>query len=112
VSPALRTQQTADTFLSMLFDAPEAETVEELSANQRAAGIMKFLEPSREGNILLVSHNPILSELLALLTRGNIDGLYILETANLACVSLDIIGLGMGNCPWILEPDPNQVQSS
>jgi len=112
VSPALRAQQTADTFLSMLFDAPQMETLEELSANQRAAGIMKILESRPGGNILLVSHNPILSELLALLTRGNIDGMHILETANLACVSLDIIGLGMGNCPWILEPDPSLVQSS
>lgn len=111
VSPALRAQQTADTFLSMIFHAPEAETVEALSANHRAAEIMAFLENVRDENVLLVSHNPILSELLALFTNGNVNNLHILETGNLACVTLDIVGLGMGNCPFILEPDPAQVPS-
>ena len=111
-SPALRAQQTAETFLSMQFVTPEIETLEALSANQRAAQLMHYLENVREENVLLVSHNPILSELLALLTSGNIDHMHILETGNLACVTLDIVGLGMGMCPFILEPDPAQMPAS
>lgn len=111
-SPALRAQQTAETFLSYIFTPPEIETAEVLSANQRAAQLMSFLEGVPEGNILLVSHNPILSELLALLTNGNVDHMQILGTGHLACVTLDIIGLGMGTCLFILEPDPAQEAAS
>lgn len=112
VSPALRAQQTAETFLSQLFHPPVPQTLDALDANCRAADVMAALEDIRDGNILLVSHNPLLSELLALLTDGNIDHMRILDTGNLACVSLDIIGLDMGTCTFILEPDPARVASS
>ena len=105
VSPALRAQQTAETFLSHIFDSPEPSTIEELSANQRAAQIMKYLEQVEADNVLLVSHNPILSELLALLTRGNVEDMTILDTGELACITLEILGLGMGTCNTILQPD-------
>jgi phosphohistidine phosphatase len=103
VSPALRARQTAETFLSHIFNSPEPSIIDELSANQRAASLMLFLEQVSANNVLLVSHNPILSELLALLTKGNVDDLVILDTADLACVSLEVIGLGMGTCPFILQ---------
>jgi len=112
VSPSLRAQQTAKTFLSLIFDPPEPVTVGLLSPNQRAAQAIEFLGNSTDENILLVSHNPILSELLALLTNGNVDDLLILETGNLACVALDIVGLGMGTCPFILTPDTAKALSS
>ena len=105
VSPALRAQQTAATFLSHIFEPPSSSTIEELSANQRAARLMQLLEQVDAENVLLVSHNPILSELLALLTQGNVEDMTILGTAQLACVSLDVLGLGMGTCNFILSPD-------
>lgn len=105
VSPALRAQQTAETFLSHIFNSPALQTIEELSANQRAAQLMRFLEHENAENILLVSHNPILSELLALLTRGNVENMTILDTSELACVTLETIGLGMGTCNAILKPE-------
>jgi phosphohistidine phosphatase SixA len=103
VSPALRAKQTAETFLSHIFNSPEPSIIDELSANQRAASLMHFLEQISANNVLLVSHNPILPELLAQLTRGNVDDLVILATGDLACVSLEVIGLGMGTCPFILQ---------
>ena len=103
VSPALRAKQTAGTFLSHIFQPPEPVIVDVLRANQRAAQLMQFLENLEEENVLLVSHNPILSELLALLIKGNVDDLVILDTGELASVSLDVIGLGMGSCPFILQ---------
>jgi len=105
VSPALRAQQTAEIFLSHIFNSPAPLTIEELSANQRAAQLMQFLEQESAENILLVSHNPILSELLALLTRGNVEDMTILGTSELACITLKTIGLGMGTCNAILHPD-------
>ena len=112
VSPALRAKQTAETFLACLHQPPEPVVVDVLSAHCRAAQVMAFLESVTASHILLVSHNPILSELLALLTNGNIDNLYILDTGDLACVTLDMIGLGMGSCPFILSADSAQVPAS
>jgi phosphohistidine phosphatase len=112
VSPALRAQQTADTFLSQIFQAPAPVTMDVLDASHRAADVMAALKHHDSGNILLVSHNPLLSELLSLLTDGNIDHLHILGTGNLACVSLDIIGLGMGPRSFLLEPDAAAVAAN
>ncbi len=115
VSPALRAQQTAATFLAQIFHAPVPETLDALDTTCRAADAMRALDDvdtKKVGNILLVSHNPLLSELLALLTDGNIDHMRILETGNLACLSLDIVGLGMGDLAFILESDPARVASS
>lgn len=112
VSPSMRAQQTATTFLSLIFDAPEAVTLDLLSPSKRAAPAIEFLNTCEDENILLVSHNPILSELLALLTQGNVDNLFILDTGNLACVSLEIAGLGMGSSPFILTPKTATVLSS
>jgi phosphohistidine phosphatase len=111
VSPALRARQTAETFLSHIFNSPEPTIIDELSANQRAAYLMHFLGEVTAKNVLLVSHNPILSELLALLTKGNVDDLVILDTGDLACVSLEVIGLGMGACPFILQASASMPAS-
>lgn len=112
VSPALRAQQTATAFLQQIFHAPAPETLDALDPVHRAADAMAALREVKGGNILLVGHNPLLSELLALLTDGNIDHKRILETGNLACVSLDILGLGMGACTFVLEPDTARIASS
>ena len=112
VSPSLRAQQTASTFLSLIFEPPEPVTSEALSPDKRAAQTIEFLESVSDENVLLVSHNPILSELLSLLTDGNIDILTILKTGNLACISLDTVGLGMGSYSFILSPDPSAVPTS
>lgn len=112
VSPALRAKQTADTFLGFFFEAPECIVTEALNPDRRAAQLMRLLGDVQAENVLLVSHNPILSELLALLTEGSIDHMHILDTSELACVRLDIIGLGMGSCPFILSPGTSHVPAS
>ncbi|HWK53480.1 MAG TPA: phosphohistidine phosphatase SixA [Hyphomicrobiales bacterium] len=104
VSPYLRAQQTANEFLRELHQEPLREECKLLSPEVGAVDVMAFLQNLQESHILLVGHNPLLSELASLLTEGRIGELHILGTAELVCIALDIVGLGMGVTPYRLLP--------
>jgi len=104
VSPYVRAVQTASTFLDMLGAVVPQEEMDLLTPEVRASEVMHFLQSVKADNVLLVSHNPLLSELNALLTEGDIRDLHILGTSELVCISLDIVGLGMGITPYRLLP--------
>lgn len=105
VSPYIRAQQTAALFAGQLQQAISSTTTELLIPEVRAGTVIDFLDKNIQGrNVLLVSHNPLLSELNALLTEGNINEMHILATSELVCLSLDIAGLGMGHTLFRLMP--------
>jgi phosphohistidine phosphatase SixA len=86
-------------------DAVPCITTELLVPEVRASTVIDFLGKNvHQKNVLLVSHNPLLSELNALLTEGNINDMHILTTSELVCISLEVIGLGMGTTPFRLMP--------
>jgi phosphohistidine phosphatase len=92
-------------FVSHLPDAVPCITTELLVPEVRASTVIDFLGKNvHQKNVLLVSHNPLLSELNALLTEGNINDMHILTTSELVCISLEVIGLGMGTTPFRLMP--------
>lgn len=105
VSPYTRAIQTADTFLSRISGAPRMEIQTILSPEVRAAELIHFLEkyPNDEA-ILLVTHNPLVSELNAVLVEGNIDQLVILGTCDLCVIDLEFLAVGMGRRRHILSP--------
>ena len=104
-SPYLRASQTASLFLR--FTAPDlpVETADILTPEVRASAVMDFLDGMREQHVLLVSHNPLLSELCALLTDGDISHMHILRTSELVCVAFEVMGLGMATTPFRLLPE-------
>lgn len=104
-SPYLRASQTASLFLQ--FTAPNlpVETVDVLTPEVRASAVIDFLDGVREQHVLLVSHNPLLSELCALLTDGDISHMHILRTSELVCVASDVMGLGVATIPFRLLPE-------
>jgi phosphohistidine phosphatase len=105
VSPYMRAVQTAELFFEQLKKSVPITTTELLVPEVRASAVIDFLDKNIRGrNILLVSHNPLLSELNALLTEGNIHDMHILTTSELVCLSLDIVGPGMGRTPFRLLP--------
>lgn len=104
-SPYDRASQTAALFLHHAGQTAAIETVEVLTPEIRASKVMEFLKGVQGQHVLLVSHNPLLSELHALLTDGNITSMQILGTSELVCVALDVIGLGMGTTPFRLVPE-------
>jgi phosphohistidine phosphatase len=112
VSPYVRAGQTAEIFFGQLKESVTSSTTELLVPEVRASTVIDFLNKNTHGrNVLLVSHNPLLSELNALLTEGNINDMHILSTSELVCISLDLIGLGMGHTPFRLLPPVQRLFS-
>jgi phosphohistidine phosphatase len=104
-SPYVRARQTAELFLPEANQHIAPETTPILMPEVRANIVMGFLEGVREQNVLLVSHNPLVSELHALLIDGDISNMHILGTSELICIEFDTIGLGMGSSPFRLSPE-------
>lgn len=105
VSPYVRAEQTAALFLPEAKQTIAAETTPVLMPEVRASIVMDFLEGVREQEVLMVSHNPLVSELHALLVDGDISNMHILGTSELICIEFDLIGLGMGRSPFRLVPE-------
>ncbi len=105
VSPYIRAAQTAALFLSEAGQEISPETTPVLLPEVRANIVMDFLEGVREQHVLLVSHNPLVSELHALLIEGDISDMHILGTSELICIEFDVIGLGMGTSPFRVIPE-------
>ncbi len=75
-----------------------------LTPEVRARDVMRLLETLQAEQVLLVSHNPLLSELNALLIDGDISHMHILATSELVAINIDVIGLGMGRTVLRLAP--------
>ena len=105
VSPYVRAIQTADSFLSRIPGGPMMEIQALLSPEIRAAEVIKFLETLPEENILLVTHNPLVSELNAVLLEGNIDHMEILGTCELSSLELEIVADAMATQVFFLSPN-------
>ena len=105
VSPYVRAAQTAALFLPAAGQQIAPETTPVLMPEVRASKVMDFLKGVGEQEVLLVSHNPLVSELHALLVDGDISHMHILGTSELICVSFDVLGLGMGRSPFRLMPE-------
>lgn len=103
-SPYVRAHQTAGRFLDIV--APGLPRLEDsvLTPEVRASEVMKMLETVEAKQVLLVGHNPLLSELAALLTDGSISQMQILATSELVAIDIDVIGLGMGRTVLRLLP--------
>jgi phosphohistidine phosphatase len=95
-SPYLRARQTARRFLDIVDPSLPLQESATLTPDIRASEVMKLLDGLQATQVLLVSHNPLLSELNALLTEGSISHMQILSTSELVAIDIDVIGLGMG----------------
>ena len=104
-SPYIRAAQTAALFLPEARQTIAPEITPVLMPEVRASIVMDFLDGVREQEVLMVSHNPLVSELHALLTDGDISHMHILGTSELICIEFDVIGLGMGRSPFTLLPE-------
>ena len=112
VSPYVRASQTAEVFVRQLSFTVPCTTTELLVPEVRASTVMDFLNKNIHAqHVLLVSHNPLLSELNAMLTEGTINDMHILATSELICISLDVVGLGMGSTPFRLMPPIHRLLS-
>jgi phosphohistidine phosphatase len=98
-SPYLRTTQTAQVFLNTLNSSVKLEPLTLLTPDKRAKSVIGFLDTLdtlQAQHVLLVTHNPLVSELLALLTDGDIPNMHVCATSELNALTLAIPAIGQG----------------
>lgn len=102
-SPYLRAQQTAAA-VSSLFRNLSGEDCNALVPDTDVEVLLDFIEKSEVQNLLLIGHNPLLSNLLSLLVDGTVDTNRQLGTSTLVCVAIDLIAPGCGDISYTLQP--------
>ena len=87
-SPYLRAQQTAQLVREALGFAAELKTVDWLTPETQPHKVLEYL--GDQGNVLLVSHNPLVGSLLGLLQHGHLQQPEQVQTAGLAELEGDL----------------------
>jgi phosphohistidine phosphatase len=85
-SPYTRTTQTCALFLAESASTVKSEPLMLLTPNHRAVQVLAFLRSLQSEHVLLVTHNPLVSELLAVLTDTDIEMMHIFSTSELNAV--------------------------
>ena len=103
MSPYLRTRQTAAA-LDMLAPIASWEICYELTPDSDIYSLLAIIEQSGVSSLILVSHNPLLSNLVSLLVDGATEYKCHLDTGTLVCVRMEAIGPGCGEIVYTLRP--------
>jgi len=103
VSPYVRTQQTLQQIRPWLPAQVRIDTTEALTPERPPSGILPLLERSVGEGVLLISHQPLVGELVARLC-GLEPGAYRLGTSALTHIELPLIGFGQGQVRFCDQP--------
>lgn len=103
-SPYARARQTT----SLVLDALEMEqsplVVPWLTPDEQVQTVVRMLDGQASGDILLVSHQPLLGLLGSWLCEGNLTRPLPLGTASLACLEGDFIAAGLMSLVALYHP--------
>ncbi|MDP6414976.1 MAG: hypothetical protein QGG54_08125, partial [Gammaproteobacteria bacterium] len=103
VSPYARARQTAADFL-LTFPNLEFEVSDLITPNGNPYEIMNFIDENQQHSLIMISHNPLLSNLLSLLVDGTIETTRQINTSTVVCVLMDVVAPGCGEIKYALEP--------
>jgi phosphohistidine phosphatase len=95
-SPYLRAQQTAAIVSRHLAWTKGIATAAWLTPDDEPRLVLDFLAERDEQHLLLVSHQPLLGQLISLLVDGHKGAHYPMPTAGLACIETDFPAAGIG----------------
>lgn len=95
-SPYARARQTAELFVAEAGLIHALELNEILVPSVGAVHVLQFLGSLQARRVLLISHNPLLSELGALLLEGSRQPLQVLRTSELLAIDCEVPGPGTG----------------
>ncbi|MDD9891006.1 MAG: histidine phosphatase, partial [Gammaproteobacteria bacterium] len=103
--PYERAKQTAAEF-RLAFPQVEFEQTELITPDSDPYEVLNLLEQNQEQNVILVSHNPLLSRLVSLLVDGTLESNHRVQvdTSNVFCVTMDIVSPGCGELKYVLVP--------
>lgn len=102
-SPYVRTTQTTELFLQHCNSPVMAQPLALLTPEHRASAVLQFLAAVQADHVLLVTHNPLVSELLAVLTDGDIPSMHIVSTSELNALHCDVVGVGQAELLFRLQ---------
>ena len=102
-SPYARAQQTAASIMR-LFPELDLPLDAGITLDGDVYRVMDAIESYDLQQVLLVSHNPFLSNLLSLLVDGTMESHRPVGNATLHCVSMDVVAPGCGEILYTLEP--------
>ncbi|MGB3598042.1 phosphohistidine phosphatase SixA [Pseudomonas neustonica] len=103
-SPYVRAQQTAALMREELGFAQDVGTAPWLTPDDQPGEVIDFLTERTESELLLVSHQPLVSQLVSLLVHGHRAEHYPMPTAALACIDMDFVAAGLGNLVQLSVP--------
>lgn len=95
-SPYLRAQQTAQAVLAAL-PGVQLETMDWLVPDAAPLTVVKHLSAIFDTPLLLVSHQPLVGDLVGVLVRGQAGTGPALATASLAELDLPLVAAGFGS---------------
>ncbi len=102
-SPYNRAQQTASAVMTLF---PDLALIldERLKPGGDVYGVLNAIEGFDAQHLLIVSHNPFLSNLLSVIVDGTMESHRYMDNATLHCISMDVVALGSGEIAYTLEP--------
>lgn len=103
-SPFVRAQQTAALVQQTIGYTRSIATAAWLTPDDDPRQAVEYLGERSETNLLLVSHQPLVSQLVSLLVEGHRRGHYPMPTAGLACVDMDVAACGLASLSMLLTP--------
>ncbi|UJJ31345.1 phosphohistidine phosphatase SixA [Halopseudomonas maritima] len=103
-SPYLRAQQTAALVAGELGFVRGVSIAPWLTPDDDPAEVLGYLAERGEQNVLLVSHQPLVSQVLSLLCEGHRRAHLPMPTAGLACVDTDFVAAGLGQLQLLQSP--------
>ncbi len=102
-SPMARALETAEIAAEILGLGDHLETCDALSAGRSAESIRQWLQARTEARLMLVGHDPWISDLIGLLTTGRIDPSFCqLRKAGVAALSRQ--AAGRFTLDWLARP--------
>jgi phosphohistidine phosphatase len=104
-SPLVRARRTAQIVAQELGLVDQLEVCSALSADSNAESIRDWLRERSEARIMIVGHNPSLSDLVGLLTVGEIGKLPLeLKKGGIAALSSSAVLNSRYHLDWIAPP--------
>ncbi|EZQ19913.1 phosphohistidine phosphatase SixA [Pseudomonas sp. G11-1] len=103
-SPYRRAQQTAELMRRELGFRRSIITVDWLTPDSDPLAALDELADRVEGEVLLVSHQPLVGQLLSLLVDGHRQRHYPMPTAGLACLEMPLPAAGVADLVSLANP--------
>ena len=103
MSPYQRARQTSST-LRMYFPKLRFEVSKDLEPEASVYDLLDKIEHTQAKQVFLISHNPLISNLLALMVDGTLETSRHMGTSHITCVSMDIVVPGCAELIYTLTP--------